>query len=176
MNVETQHLISKFVLEAAEEMPKTCRHEAVHILYSKRLGFDPELLGPALLRREGKFWFRLAAVEFLPEQMQMEADPVAVAKTFLGPICLGLNQTDTDIANFVNWYARRFPSQTKTDEKYFLTRVMESVRADAKQSNFQTELQSITAEVREALGEIKVEASDEFCEALQLLPRAVWLE
>ena len=26
------------------------------------------------------------------------------------------------------------------------------------------------------MGEIKVEASDEFCEAIQLLPRAVWLE
>ncbi len=25
-------------------------------------------------------------------------------------------------------------------------------------------------------GEIEVEASDEFCEALQLLPRAVWAE
>jgi hypothetical protein len=148
---DKRNLVSALVKEAEDEMPKTCLHEGIHVLYSRRLGFNPDVTGPELLERNGLPWFRLASVQGLPPKFQAEGEPVAVAKVFLAPFVLGFGNTDADLDNFTIWCAARFPDSTATEEKLFLDQVIDSIQTDIEDPDFQTELQATVAEVREVL-------------------------
>jgi hypothetical protein len=60
-------------------------HEAAHVIYHRDLGDDPQVRGAHWRIIDGKREWVLGSVECLPAHIQMNAHPVLVAKTFLGP-------------------------------------------------------------------------------------------
>lgn len=98
-----------------------CLHEGTHLFYCRKLGFEPRLYGPSVIFDEVSVKFRRldSAVQGLPHEIKMSAEPLLVAKQFMAPFyteqklisgrtieqmwkdCLG------DLRNFNDWATQR---------------------------------------------------------------------
>lgn len=85
-----------------------CLHEATHVIYCRELGFDPKVFGPRIIYDHFSECFRRldSAVEQVPYEIRMSADPMLVAKQYFGPVY--------------------------TEERLIDHRTMQEIRADAQ--------------------------------------------
>jgi hypothetical protein len=97
-----------------------CLHEAAHLVYSRACGHEPELYGPMIDYDSGRETLHLidAAVEELPYEIRMNADPILVAKHYRGPLTVlealgnmtreqARKEPMLDLRNLNNWFAER---------------------------------------------------------------------
>jgi hypothetical protein len=97
----------------------TCLHEAVHVIYHRRLCDNPAVFGPHWLDFRGERRWALGSVAGLPSSISMTADRVLVAKVFLGSPFIEeqlwpereekiWKQAEGDVEIFDNWFAKRY--------------------------------------------------------------------
>ena len=128
-------------------------HEGAHLVYSRELGFEPELCGPSIDFDEtfGVFRSLDGSTEGLPREIKMNADPLAVAKQLLGPAFVEeklLNHytpehiwltAKGDLKNFNNWYVERL--RLKGDVPLLKTEaIREAVYRDCRKPAFRWKL------------------------------------
>ncbi len=71
-----------------KEKAVICLHEGTHLLYTRMCGFEPKLRGPSIEYDPEAEWFNRSdgAVESPPFSIKMSADPVLMAKQYMGPV------------------------------------------------------------------------------------------
>ena len=128
----------------------TYLHEAVHVVYHRRLFDNPAVYGPHWMDFRGERRWALGSVEGLPASIRMAADPVLVGKTFLGPAvieeCLWpewkqeiCKEAEGDVENYDNWFAKRYRENAEVKRK-LSDKVRSAVHRDLLQPLFRNEI------------------------------------
>ena len=126
-------------------------HEAAHMVYHRNLGHDPEVYGPHWKTINGKRRWMLGAVQALPAHIELNSDPLLVAKTFLGPrsieillrgeqsldACLRGARRDLELYNDWCWMRQRLRNDLPDNLK---GQVYRAVRRDFNDPVFQRRL------------------------------------
>jgi hypothetical protein len=144
-----------------------CLHEATHLVYDRELGFEPKLYGPSVDYDSDAETFRRldSAVQGLPYEIKMNADPLLVAKHYLGPAYVEeklLNHRTReeiwedaggDLKNYNNWFAQRY--QLKGDvHPLSSVDLRDAVYKDCRSPAFRRELWDVAREFeRRVFGE-----------------------
>jgi hypothetical protein len=104
-----------------KERTITCLHEGSHLVYKRMCGFEPRLFGPSIRYDEDTEILRQSdsAVESLPEEVLMTAEPMLIAKQYLAPMYVEekllahrtfaeiWETAQIDLKNFTAWSVRR---------------------------------------------------------------------
>jgi hypothetical protein len=129
-----------------------CLHEATHVVYCRELGFEPKFYGPAIWYDEILVKFRRvdACVEGLPYEIKMKAEPLLVAKQFMGPYyvepkLIVSSRTENqiwhdafgDLCNYCDWKARR---RKLGEVKLSFDAIRDSVYRDLRSPRFRKKL------------------------------------
>jgi len=129
-------------------------HEGCHLFYTREAavpfgGFEPRIYGPAVeySKARDEFYPSVGAVQCLPKEIRMKADPIAVAKSFLGPLFVMkklhisdsehlLVSPDNDVENFELWCKERFPNDSLEFRVSLWIQVEDSIDNDLKNQVF----------------------------------------
>src|SRR5262245_35635347 len=116
LELQNEPLVQQFVKESFDwfndphkfdrkERAGICLHEGTHLHYKRLCGFEPQLFGPGVAydHRTNSLESYNGGVESLPEDIELAADSVLVAKSFLAPgfaerLLLEHGQSDQEIA------------------------------------------------------------------------------
>jgi hypothetical protein len=102
-----------------EKRARVCLHEAAHLFYTRRVGFEPKLFSPYILYNQTSdvFEWCAAAVGAIPDDLNapmLEAAKIFVAPEVIMPTLLPgcrsaeqlKNDCKTDLTYFRSWYSR----------------------------------------------------------------------
>lgn len=139
-----------FNSERFDEQARTllCLHEATHVVYARELGFEPRMYGPEIICDKGTFHRIDASVDGLPHELKMTAEPLAVAKSIIGPVyTVPILTTETEESMWkkclsdrkclVRWDCKR---QLRDEKEITFEMIRESVHNDCRSPAFRRKL------------------------------------
>jgi hypothetical protein len=136
----------------AKERAVLFLHEGCHLVYSRSIGFDPQLSGPGVRYDPDTETFSVvdSSLEGLSYEIKMNADPIQVAKVYIGPVHVEeklLNHRSQreiwadsvrDIETFNKWFSER--SQLKGDLHLTSEAIRDSIYRDCRSPAFRRKL------------------------------------
>ncbi len=134
----------------------TYLHEAVHVVYHRRVCDNPAVFGPHWMDFRGERRWANGAVSGLPHKIALTSPRVAVGKCFLGPAYIheqiwpewkdAWQRAERDVEIFDKWFSDRYRGESDVDKQKFMDQVRLSVYRDLEQPFFRDELFATTVE------------------------------
>lgn len=140
-----------------DEVNAMALHEAIHLLYLRKIGFELQLYGPRVIYNANteELLCRFAMVELPPDDALLNANPIAGAKAYIGPNVIlkkltavqvdRINEwTETDIAKCRRWWKRKGQSEDTFDT--FLELVEHDIVNELQDPGFRAQLEQTARE------------------------------
>jgi hypothetical protein len=163
VKLQVQELSEKFNSEWFDRKRRSilCLHEGTHLYFTRLCGFELELYGPSVSYDPDSEQFVSydASVERLPDEIEMSADPVLVAKHFLAPAYVEEKLLDhrswqqiwkmarDDLRNYNRWFCKRY--RDKGDIGPNFPNIRELVHKDCRNPGFRRKVWDAAREFEE---------------------------